>query len=161
MTVRGRARALLLATLTGALAGVAALAATSSSWRTGDARDRRPATVAAPRRTGDRSPATINPPTRQVTHTFTREHVGPVWVTVTVSRPGDHDLEVLWGPWRKRLHQTGLTTVTYWFEKRDADAIPVTAEVPARARVDFGEGPPPPGAVDARPGWTREPTALG
>jgi hypothetical protein len=35
--------------------------------------------------------------------------------------------------------------------------VPVSVDVPAGATAEFGEGPVPPGALDARPGWSRRP----
>jgi hypothetical protein len=147
-------RPLLSAAIAVGLAAVAAAAATSAA-RLRDQPDAGPgATTAA---AALAAPGATVPSRRRITHEFTSGYTGTVWMTVTVTGAPDGDVELTWGPWRRWFRPREPGPVTYWFEKKDAESVPLGVDVAAGVSVVFGEGPVPPGGIDARPGWSRRP----
>jgi hypothetical protein len=136
------------------LAAIAAVAATSTArLRDQPAADPGATTAAAARE----APGSTVASRRRITHEFTSGYIGTVWMTVTVTGASEGDVELAWGPWRRRLRPRPPGPVTYWFEKKDAESVPLGVDVPAGVSLVFGEGPVPPGGIDARPGWSRRP----
>jgi hypothetical protein len=149
-------RTLLTAAIAVGLAAIAAVAATSTA-RLRDQPDADPgATMAA---AALAAPGSTVPSRRRITHEFTPAYVGTVWMTVTVTGAPEGEVELTWGPWRRWFRPSEPGPVTYWFEKKDAESVPLGVDVPAGVSVVFGEGPVPPGGIDARPGWSRRPAS--
>jgi hypothetical protein len=149
-------RALLAGAVAVGVAAAAAVAATSASRRDGGG-DAMTTAVA-----GSSVPGAVVGSSGRIVHEFTASHVGPVWLTVVVEDGAEHVLEIAWGPWQRAVTQRERGPVTYWFEKKDPESVPVSVEVPDGASATFGEGPQvPAGAVDARPGWNRRPPSVG
>jgi hypothetical protein len=138
----GGRRTLLAGVVAVGLAAAAAVAAISTSHGPDDPGTTVPTTLA-----GTRS--------RKIEHTFTPTHTGQVWITLTSTGGSGRDVELAWGPWRRMFPTRPAAAVTYWFEKKDVSSLPLTVEVPDDVEIGFGEGDPPVGSVDARPGWTK------
>jgi hypothetical protein len=147
-------RRLLAAAVAVGLAAIAAVAATSAARLRGQP-DAEPGTTTVAAALA--APGSTVPSRRRITHEFTPGYIGTVWMTVTIAGAPEGDVELAWGPWRRRVRPREPGPVTYWFEKKDAESVPLGVDVPAGVSVVFGEGPVPPGGIDARPGWSRRP----
>jgi hypothetical protein len=150
---RRRARTALVAGVVAVAVAATAAVATTTAVRRSQAVDG----TAVPAVAGGAGPPATARPSRRIVHEFTTSYTGPVWVTVETGAGAGRELELTWGPWRRLIRQVEAGPVTYWFEKKDPDSVPLSIEVPGGATARFGEGPVPEGAVDVRPGWSRRP----
>ncbi len=88
---------------------------------------------------------------------FPETYVGPVWMTVTPSGPGPHEVVIQWGSWARTVEVKADGPSSYLFKKSwdpsGAASPAVSAGGDANVTVTFGYGAAPAGAEDVNEGW--------
>jgi len=99
----------------------------------------------------------------EVSHEFPASYGGQVWVTINAGDDAPRSVTIRWGPWERRLVHESDGPVSYWFTKNPPkpgdENVPTTVRIEPAADVDFDQGTPPVGAVDASTGWDPAPDA--
>jgi hypothetical protein len=93
----------------------------------------------------------------EVSHEFPASYGGQVWITISAADDAPRSVTIRWGPWERRLVHQSDGPVSYWFTKDPPkpgdENVPTTVRIEPRAEVDFAQGTPPVGAIDASNDW--------
>ena len=93
----------------------------------------------------------------EVSHEFPASYGGQVWITISAADDAPRSVTIRWGPWERRLVHESDGPVSYWFTKNPPqpgdENVPATVRIEPRAEVEFAQGTPPVGAVDASTEW--------
>ncbi len=89
--------------------------------------------------------------------TFPEAYVGDVWITVTPTAPGPHEVVVRWGTWERVIEVPGDAPSSYRFRKAldpSGSPSPAVSVGGHDVKVTFDQGTPPAAAQDVNDGWT-------